>query len=107
MATEKIRIAVRKFGPFESALEKLWRGYRQETGCTLEAEMVPMDLDDLHAAILENKGLHNGDWDIAHVVTDWLFEAWTSGALADLKPFIEANAPESFPDGWSHSLLGL
>jgi len=107
MGIEKIRIAVRKFGPFESALEKLWRSYCHETGCTLEAEMIPMDLDDLHAAILENKGLQNGDWDIAHVVTDWLFEAWTSNALTDLKPFIEANAPEGFPDGWSNSLLAM
>jgi len=104
---DKIRIAVRKFGPFESALQKLWSSYCLQTGCALEAEMVPMDLDDLHAAILKNKGLQNGDWDIAHVVTDWLFEAWTSGALTDLKPFIEANPPEGFPDGWSHSLLAM
>ena len=104
---DKIRIAVRKFGPFESALQKLWSSYCLQTGCALEAEMVPMDLDDLHAAILENKGLQNGDWDIAHVVTDWLFEAWASGALTDLKPFIEANAPEGFPDGWSPSLLAM
>jgi len=107
MSTGTIRIAVRKFAPFETALQKLWDAYCRETGCTLTAEMVPMDLDQLHHAILEDKGLKNGDWDIAHVVTDWLYEAWTSGALEDLKPYIAKNPPEEFPDGWSTSLLGM
>jgi len=73
----------------------------------LKAEMVPMDLDDLHLAILENNGLKNGDWDIAHVVTDWLFEAWTAGALEDLQPYIAQNPPDNFPNGWSKSLLHM
>ena len=102
-----IRIAVRKFGPFETALQKLWDSYCAETGCALKAEMVPMDLDDLHYAILGKQGLKNGDWDIAHVVTDWLFEAWTSGALEDLHPYIAQNPPDGFPDGWSASLRGM
>ncbi|OCX53023.1 ABC transporter substrate-binding protein [Mucilaginibacter sp. PPCGB 2223] len=107
MATEQIRIAVRKFGPFESTLQKLWDSYRAETGCTLEAEMVPMDLDDLHTAILENNGLKNGDWDIAHVVTDWLLEAWEGGSLQNLQPYAAQNPPDGYPQGWSNSLLGM
>jgi multiple sugar transport system substrate-binding protein len=106
MSGQTIRIAVRKFGPFETALQKLWNSYCLETGCTLKAEMVPMDLDDLHSAILEKNGLKNGDWDIAHVVTDWLFEAWEAGGLEDLAPYISQNPPDGFPDGWSRSLLG-
>lgn len=102
-----IRIAVRKFGPFETALQKLWDSYCAETGCKLKAEMVPMDLDELHNAILGKQGLKNGNWDIAHIVTDWLFEAWTSGALEDLQPHIAQNPPENFPDGWSSSLLSM
>jgi multiple sugar transport system substrate-binding protein len=107
MSSDTIRIAVRKFGPFESALQKLWDGFCAETGCNLKAEMVPMDLDDLHAAILENDGLKNGDWDIAHVVTDWLYEAWTSDSLENLQPYIAQNPPENYPLGWSSSLLGM
>jgi len=107
MATEKIRIAVRKFGPFESALQKLWDSYCATSGCTLQAEMIPMDLDDLHAAILQKEGLKNGDWDIAHVVTDWLLEAWESGSLQDLQPYIVQNPPDSYPQGWSNSLLAM
>ncbi|MCJ8208483.1 extracellular solute-binding protein [Mucilaginibacter sp. RS28] len=100
-----IRIAVRKFGPFETALQKLWDNYCAETGCTLQAEMVPMDLELLYESAIEKNGLKNGDWDIAHIVTDWLFEAWTKGHLENLQPYIEQQAPESYPRGWSGSLL--
>ena len=105
MATDTLRIAVRKFGPFESALQKLWDAYCAQTGCTLKAEMVPMDLDDLHEAILGKEGLAKGHWDIAHLVTDWLYEAWTSHAIANLSSFIDENPPDGFPEGWSNSLL--
>lgn len=107
MSSDTIRIAVRKFGPFESAMDKLWADFCAELGCTLTAEMVPMDLDDLHSAILENNGLKNGDWDVAHVVTDWLLEAWTSNSIENLQPYIAQNPPENFPLGWSNSLLGM
>jgi len=106
-SSDSLRIAVRKFGPFETALQKLWDSYCAETGCKLKAEMVPMYLDDLHEAILGKQGLKNGDWDIAHVVTDWLFEAWTSGALEDLQSYINNNPPDDFPYGWSKSLLSM
>ncbi|WP_343111834.1 extracellular solute-binding protein [Mucilaginibacter sp.] len=102
-----IKIAVRKFGPFENALQKLWDSYCADFGCELIAEMVPMDLDDLHEAILGKQGLKNGDWDIAHLVTDWLLEAWSSGAVEDVRPYIAQKAPEDFPDGWSASLLEM
>jgi len=107
MSTDKLRIAVRKFGPFERALQKLWDAYCRQTGCTIQAEMIPMDLDDLHKAILADNGLKNGDWDIAHVVTDWLYEAYTAGALEDLQPYITQNPPDDFPQGWSRSLLDM
>jgi multiple sugar transport system substrate-binding protein len=102
-----IRIAVRQFGPFETALQKLWDSFCAETGCQLQAEMVPMDLEVLHKALLEDNGLQNGDWDIAHINTDWLFEAWTTGALENLQPYIDQNPPDDFPQGWSPSLLGM
>ncbi len=107
MAIEKLRIAVRKFGPFESALQKLWDSYCATSGCTLQAEMVPMDLDDLHEAILDKQGLKNGDWDIAHVVTDWLLEAWESRSMLDMQPYVNHNPPDGYPEGWSNSLLGM
>jgi multiple sugar transport system substrate-binding protein len=102
-----IKIAVRQFGPFETALQKLWANYCAQSGCTLQTEMVPMDLEVLHKTILDDDGLKNGDWDIAHVVTDWLYEAWRSGALANLKPYIKQNPPDDYPHGWSNSLLEM
>jgi len=107
MNADTIRIAVRKFGPFETALQKLWDDYCETSGCVLKAEMVPMDLNDLHRMTLEDHGLKTGDWDIAHIVTDWLLEAWESGALEDLQPYIARNAPQGFPTGWSDSLLNM
>ena len=101
------RIAVRKFGPFESAMEKLWERFYAKTGCSIRVEMVPMDLHPLHEALLQKEGLKNGDWDVAHINTDWLYEAYVSGALEDLAPAIAKNPPLDFPFGWSSSLLHM
>ncbi|MDO7851629.1 extracellular solute-binding protein [Hymenobacter convexus] len=101
------RIAVRQFGPFESAMAKLWASFCQETGCALNVEMVPMDLHQLYASLLTDKGLQNGNWDVAHINTDWLPEAASTGALEDLTPYIRQNPPMGFPTGWSPSLLGM
>jgi len=104
---EKFRIAVRKFGPFESAMEKLWDKFCKQTGCTLQAEMVPMDLHPLHDATLTQQGLANGDWDVAHINTDWIFEAYTSGSVEKLNRYIDTNPPTNYPVGWSNSLLRM
>lgn len=104
---EVFRIAVRKFGPFESAMQKVWDQYCLSSGCGLKAELVPMDLHELHDSTLVNKGLKNGDWDIAHINTDWLYEGYTAGAFEDLKPYIDNQPPAAFPDGWSNSLRSL
>lgn len=102
-----LRIAVRKFGPFETALEKIWAAYCRHSGCTLAVELVPMELLDLFGETLQEGGLANGRWDIAHINTDWVYEGYKKGAFADLKPFIDQNAPQGFPHAWSSSLMDL
>lgn len=104
---EKFRIAVRKFGPFESAMDKLWDKFCQHTGCTLKAEMIPMDLYPLHDATLAQKGLANGEWDVAHINTDWIYEAYTSNSVEKLNQYINNNPPSNYPAGWSSSLLQM
>ncbi len=104
---EKIKIAVRKFGPFESTLQKLWDLFCQKNNLTVEAEMIPLELHDLYEQTLAHNGLKNGDWDIAHLNTDWIFDAVHAQAVEDLTPFIAENAPENYPDGWHQSLLNL
>src|SRR5699024_1865460 len=104
---QKIRVAVRAFEPFESALKKMWASYSKENDCNLQMELVSMELAPLHAEILGKEGLKKGNWDIAHINTDWIAEAWVSGAVENLQPYISKNAPEGYPQGWSNSLLNL
>jgi multiple sugar transport system substrate-binding protein len=104
---EKIRIAVRKFDPFETALKKLWDAFCLENNISMEAEMIPLELHDLYEQTLTNNGLKNGYWDIAHINTDWIFDAVNAEAVENLSPLIANNPPQDFPNGWHESLLHL
>mgnify|MGYP000001650460 FL=1 len=104
---EKFRIAVRKFEPFEITLQKLWKAFCLENQCTVEVEMIPMELHDLYEATLTTNGLKNGTWDIAHLNTDWIFDAVNSQSVENLNDFIAHHPPENFPEGWHPSLLHL
>lgn len=95
------KILVRKFEPFENIVQLFWNQYQQKTGCTLELEAVPLDLPELHDAIL------TGDFDVAHVNTDWLAQCWKEKCLENLAPYIRNSPPEGYPEGWSNSLLKL
>lgn len=102
-----IRFAVRAFRPFEVALDKVWKAYCRQSGCRLQLEAVPMELPALHGAIIERDGLKNGDWDIAHVNTDWIAEADATGAVEDLSSYVKKQPPDDYPQGWSAALLGM
>ncbi len=102
---QTFRIAIRRFAPFERALARMWARFAERTGCALEPDLVPMDLHPLHHALLESGGLRQGDWDVAQIITDWLAEAYESEALVDLRPYLEENPPEHFPEDWTPSLL--
>jgi multiple sugar transport system substrate-binding protein len=104
---QAFRIAVRKFEPFESALEKQWDSFERRTPTGLRLEVVPLDLLPLHESLFVNRGLQLGDWDAALISTDWLAEAADSSALLDLAPLLEKVPPEGFPQAWSDSLLGM
>ena len=104
---EKIRIAVRKFDPFESTLQKLWDAFCLQNNIKIEAEMIPMELHDLYETTITKKGLKEGKWDIAHLNTDWIFDAVHEKAVLDLYSFISENPPENYPYGWHKSLLHL
>ncbi|SHF73670.1 carbohydrate ABC transporter substrate-binding protein, CUT1 family [Flavobacterium fluvii] len=104
---DKIRIAIRKFDPFESTLQKLWDLFCLEKNIDVEAEMIPLELNDLYEETIAQNGLKNGDWDIAHLNTDWIFDAANEQAVLDLNPLIAENAPQNYPEGWHQSLLHL
>ncbi|MCX2476627.1 extracellular solute-binding protein [Pedobacter sp. MC2016-05] len=104
---ETFKIAVRKFAPFESAIQKFWDQYCEFSGCTIKLEMVVMDLHELYDKTISKKGLANGDFDIAHISTDWVLEGYSHHDFEVLNPYINKNKPEDFPRGWSKSLLTL
>lgn len=102
-----LRIAVRKFGPFEQTIEKLWKQFCEQTGCTLELDAPALDLHPLYDEIIADNGLKNGDYDISFINTDWITEAYESGSIESLTPYIDAQPPQDFPQGWSDSMLGF
>ncbi len=107
MRRDRFRIAIRRFGPFESAAEKIWSAFEERTNSGLRPEFVPLDLPELHEALFERNGLKNGDWDVVQINTDWLAECDAAAALTDLAPWLEQHPPEDYPSGWTPSLLGL
>jgi multiple sugar transport system substrate-binding protein len=86
---DSFRIAIRKFGPFEAAIQERWESFCRATGCRLRLEAQAMDLAELHETLFAKRGLQQGAWDVAFVVTDWLAEANSTGALADLAPGLQ------------------
>ncbi|NTE04433.1 extracellular solute-binding protein [Agrobacterium tumefaciens] len=104
---DTFKIAVRKFGPFETAMQKFWDQYCTISGCDLKLEMVILDLHELYESTITHKGLANGDFDIAHINTDWVYEGYLNNAFELLNPYINTKKPVDFPNGWSKSLLSL
>lgn len=101
------RVAIRTFGPFQTAIAREWDSFRAESGSPLELELVAMDHQPLYEALLPGGGLKGGDWDVALLNTDWLAEAHRSDAVLDLGPYIKQNPPLDYPQGWTDSLLRL
>ena len=96
----RFTILVRRFGPFETAVRTFWDQLADTRGVDLELELVPLDLPELHAAILTKR------FDVAHVNTDWLTECWARGCLEDLTDRVSEDPPEDYPAGWPDSAAG-
>jgi multiple sugar transport system substrate-binding protein len=103
----RLRIAVRRFGPFESAIAAQFADFVHATGSDAELEAVPMDLNPLHHSVIAERGLATGEWDIAFLNTDWLAEAVADELLDNLTPHLDRAPIADFPDAWSPSLTGL
>jgi multiple sugar transport system substrate-binding protein len=104
MSNTTLRIAVREFSDFENALAEEIAIYRQlhpEIGF----EMVPLNLEKLHAELLETKGLRSGAWDIGYLVTDWLAETIEEGAVEELTPHLQRMPIPDWPQGWARSIV--
>ena len=105
--TEVLRIAVRKFGPFEDAIKAQFADFVATTGADATLETSVMELDELHSATIAAGGLRDGAFDIAFLATDWIGEAQEAGGIDDLSQRLEHNPPADYPKDWPASLLGL
>lgn len=105
--TARLRIAVRSFGPFESAIVRQFDDFVATTGADAALDLAVFDLNALHDATIGSRGLCEGRFDLAFMATDWLAEAQATGALVDLSPHLAERPIEDFPQAWSPSLTGL
>lgn len=101
------RVAIRRFGPFETAIQQQWADFQLHTGCPLRLEYESLDLNPLVETLFTQDGLKDGTWDIAFVVTDWLADAVASGSLRDLAPAMIADPVPDYPEGWVPALTGM
>jgi multiple sugar transport system substrate-binding protein len=102
-----IRIAVRKFLPFESAIARQFAAFTRATGTDARLEIEALDLNPLHERLFARRGLADGSFDLAFIATDWLAEGHAAGLIRDLEPHLARAPIPDFPDAWSPSLLGL
>lgn len=105
--SDTFRVAVRRFGPFESAIVKQWESFCAVSGCTLTLDAVALDLNPLVETLFTEGGLKDGTWDVAFIVTDWLADAVASGSIMDLSPFMATGPVADYPEGWAPSLTGM
>jgi multiple sugar transport system substrate-binding protein len=107
MSRTTIRVAVRKFGPFESAIARQFADFTRSTGNEARLEIEALDLNPLHESLFARRGLADGSFDLAFISTDWLAQAQDAGLIRDLQPHLARAPIADFPDAWSPSLLGL
>lgn len=105
--TAIVRIAVRQFTPFETAIVKQFDDFVRTTGVDARVEIVSLELNPMREALFVRRELAGGAWDIAFLSTDWIAEAQHEGLVTDLQPYMQREPLADFPDAWSPSLLRL
>jgi multiple sugar transport system substrate-binding protein len=102
-----LRVAVRRFGPFETAIEKQFADFVRSTGAKAELHAEAFELNNLHDRLHGKRELESAAWDLAFLPTDWIAEMQADGLVADLKPLMEKAPIADWPDAWSPSLTQL
>ncbi|MDR5759391.1 extracellular solute-binding protein [Caballeronia sp. LZ035] len=102
-----LRVAVRQFGPFESAIVRQFDDFIASTGADARIEIAALDLNPLHDTLIQRRELASGAWDLAFLSTDWIAEVVALGLVENLLPFQAREPIPDFPAAWSPSLLGL
>ena len=102
--SDTLRIAVRRFDPFERAIQRQYVHFQAATGCPLRLAIESLDVAPLYHSLFTQRGLTDGAWDAALVVTDWIAEAVATGAVIDLVPLMDKAPIPDYPHGWSPAL---
>lgn len=102
-----MRVAVRKFDPFERAIRRQWADFTHTAGLDASLELEVLDLTALHERLIGRGGLADGSLDISMLPTDWLAEAQAAGLIENLSPYLAAAPIDNFPEAWSPSLVRL
>ena len=105
--TTTLRVAVRRFGPFESGIVKQFSDFVRASGTDASIEITAFDLNPLHEALFQRRELATGQWDLVFLSTDWIAEAQAAGLVADLTPFMARRPIPDFPGAWSPSLVTM
>ncbi len=99
-----LRILLRNYQDFERALEEEARGF-EASHPGVQVELVSVSIHDLYRRALTDKGLRQGSFDLALLVTDWLAEGIASEALENLNPWHLRGPIPDWPTGWAPSLV--
>ncbi len=102
-----VRIAVRRFDPFESAIRRQFADFARARGEAVGLKIEALELNDLHARLFAAGGLGDGSIDLAFLSTDWLAEAQSAGLIENLRPHLARAPIADFPAAWSRSLVTL
>jgi multiple sugar transport system substrate-binding protein len=100
----QLRIALRNYSDFENALAEQARLF-ESLHPGVEIEVVSLGIHDLHRQAIAERGLRDGRFDLALLVTDWLAEGLSTGALEDLSPWQHRLPIPDWPQGWPASLV--
>ena len=98
-----LRVAIRSFADFQSALAAQIAAYR-ELHPEVKIEIVAFDLPRLEDVVLGPEGLRSGVWDLAIFPTDWVGSAINGGVIENLTPWMQSNPLPDWPEGWPASL---
>lgn len=99
-----LRIALRNYADFVNALTEEARLFESSHPGT-KVELVPLGIHELYETAITEGGLHDGRYDLALLVTDWLAQAHGAAALEDLQPFHQRIPIHDWPHGWPRSLV--
>jgi multiple sugar transport system substrate-binding protein len=99
-----LRIILRNYADFEHALREEAHLFEAQHPGT-KIELISVGIHELYKSAITEGGLHDGHFDLALLVTDWLAEAHAGHALEDLHHWHQLIPIHDWPAGWPRSLV--